>query len=232
MKKILFVEDDPVMHKLVKGALGKEFDVLSTFSVGEATLELDKHSDLMAVLIDRSLPDGDGLTLCTLLKQHPLHAALPVVFLTSAGSETDKVTAFFAGADDYITKPFSLLELKARINARVKSITRKIRIDKLELDLDTHRVVLLSENRSTEIDLTRTEFKILVALSQHIDQVFHRERLLAKVWGSDCHVSDRVVDSHISHLRKKLSTSGIAIESLRGEGYRLAIEDQQKAKVS
>lgn len=223
MNKVLFVDDDLVAHKLVKSALGADFEVISCHSIAETLEVLSRAPQLSAVIIDRGLPDGDGISICSHLRQDVQTESIPILFLSSAGAETDKVGAFYAGADDYITKPFGMLELKARVQARLKRESRKIFAAMLEVDLDTQRARLRRGDVAEEIDLTRTEFKILVTLIQSIDQVFDRERLLSKVWGHGCNVTDRVVDSHISHLRRKVAHAGVSLESIRGEGYRIKL---------
>ncbi|MBC7464667.1 MAG: response regulator transcription factor [Bdellovibrio sp.] len=170
------IEDDLVTHKLVKSSLGSDFELISCYSIAEATRVIDSTEGIAAIIIDRGLPEGDGLSVCLKLREDNFGQMVPILFLSSAATETDKVVAFFAGADDYITKPFGLME-----------------------------------------------FKILTTLVQSIDQVFSRERLLTRVWGLSLNVSDRVVDSYVSHLRKKLQQTGINLESLRGEGYRMSL---------
>lgn len=229
MRKVLFIEDDLVTHKLVKHSLGSDFDLISCYTIAEANKVLDSNEDISIVLVDRSLPDGDGLSVCCRLRQEDQRKTVPIIFLSSASAETDKVGAFFAGADDYITKPFGLMELKARIQARLKKSPTKIYTANLEVDLESHRAHFKNNNTLTEITLTRTEFQILATLIQSLDQVFSREMLLSKVWGESTNVSDRVVDSHISHLRRKLTPTGINLESLRGEGYRMTVIPMAKA---
>lgn len=221
MKKILFVDDDEVTHKMVRHSLSGELPVISCFSLAEADKILESETEIAAVIIDRGLPDGDGISLCTRVRGIPHLKSVPIIFLSSASAETDKVGAFFAGADDYVTKPFGLLELKARIQARLRNRGSRLALGNLEINIESQRASFREGDQVSELDLTRTEFKILVTLMQSPDQVFGRESLLDKVWGVGCHVSDRVVDSHVSHLRRKISHTGVLLESLRGEGYRL-----------
>lgn len=223
MKKILFIDDDEVTHKLVQHSLGTDYQVIPCYTLAEANGILDTVKNLAAVIIDRKLPDGDGLTICSRIRQEVQFHNLPIIFLSGADAEIDKVGAFFAGADDYVTKPFGLLELKARIQARLRNSLKKISAGNIEVDLDSQRAQFKGPKGHETIELTRIEFKILATFIQSIEQVFSREGLLLKVWGSECNVSDRVVDSHISHLRKKISHTGIILESLRGEGYRMSL---------
>jgi DNA-binding response OmpR family regulator len=124
------------------------------------------------------------------------------------------------------------MELKARVQTRLKKTSTKVYAANLEVDFESHRAHLRSPQGLTEIVLTRTEFKILSTLIQSLDQVFSRDRLLSKVWGDEVSISDRVVDSHISHLRKKIAPAGISLESLRGEGYRMVVLDHSKIQAT
>lgn len=221
LRKILLVEDDRTTAGLVKAALKADFQVQHVGSISECQALLQNEKQFALIIIDRSLPDGDGISLCTELRQTEALANTPVVFLTAKDSESDKVSGFFAGADDYITKPFGPLELKARVMARLRTQQRKLTAGRLHLDVDGFRAYLENGEQKTDLGLTPIEFKILMALMQNLDEVLSREALLTRVWGDQVYVNDRVVDSHISHLRKKLKTSDFLLESLRGEGYRL-----------
>lgn len=230
MKKILYVDDDQIAHKLVEHVTKDEFYLSSCYSLKEAENLLKETSDFSVILIDRQLPDGDGLSLCTFLRSQPHLSQIPIIFISGMIQESDKVTGLFAGADDYVAKPIPLLELKARVMARMRTKTNTLFHGKLEIDQAAYRAFCRINNESKEIQLTRTEFKILALLANSNGSVFSREQLLNKVWGQDCFVNDRVIDTHISHLRKKISTTGMTIESLRGEGYRLSSIDQEDLK--
>lgn len=224
MKRLVFlIDDDEITHALVKGAIDQDLSLISAYSLAEANKLLDQDVKPEIVIIDRVLPDGDGLAICSKLRAHPQLKDVPIIFFSSQGGEMDKVGGLFAGADDYISKPVSPLELKARIQARLRAKSRLISVGKLSLDLTSHRVFL----DGNEIDLTRIEFKILVTLAENLDRVFSRDHLLSAVWGATSNVTDRVVDTHLSHLRKKLSGAGVKIEALRGEGYRLVLNPQE-----
>lgn len=226
MKKILLIEDDLITHSIVKHSLEPDFEVIGCVSLAEAKKWIDSETRFLAFIIDRFLPDGDGISLCSYIQQNRFREGVPILYLSGAQTETDKVGAFYAGADDYITKPFSPLELKARVQARLRKLTNnKLSIGPLEVDLSAHRAYLHdSSGQIDELNLTRIEYMLLVLFAKSLDQVFSREKLLSKVWGGTTHVSDRVIDSHVSHLRKKLSVccTEIQLESLRGEGYRMS----------
>lgn len=234
MKRILVIEDDVIVQRMVKSILGQEFELIPCTTIHEAIKFLkspDLGSNLSLVLLDRGLPDGDGLTVCSLIRGELQMPTLPIIFLTGANSESDKLSGFFSGADDYITKPFSLLELKARVFARLRNTsTTQLNVGFVEVNLETHRAYLKNNDGKEEIQLTRLEFKMLVIFMQALDHVFSREMLLDKVWGNGSHVTDRVVDSHVSHLRKKLVGTGLSIESLRGEGYRMKMHQNPNSR--
>lgn len=224
MKHILVIDDDQATHLKVKAALGGEYEIFSCLDLKEAEEILSKREDISLALIDRMLPDGDGLLLCQKIRADDRLKQIPIIFLSGLTSESDKVSGLFAGADDYISKPFGGLELRARIQARLRTQTKTLVASRVELDLGTHRAFVNDPNGKREIILTRTEFKILTSLLQAMGQVLSRETLLQKVWGDHCNVNDRVIDTHISHLRKKIEGSGLSLQSSRGEGYRLDYE--------
>jgi len=177
------------------------------------------------VLMDRTLPDGDGLTACSNMKQDERYSHIPIIFLSGLATEIDKVSGFFAGADDYVSKPFSSLELRARIDARLKSFNKKINIADIQINLEQQKVYQIKNEDLIPIDLTRIEYKLLCLLANAQDKIFNRQQIIDKVWGTNNNVCDRAVDTHVSHLRKKLSNTEISIESLRGEGYRLTLTE-------
>lgn len=232
MKKILLIDDDPVVHTIINNIIKNEFELVSLYSVKETEFFLQNNElNISIILIDRVLPDGDGLSICSMIRSDNGMKDLPIFFLSGKNSESDKITGLYAGADDYIAKPFSPLELKARIHSRFRTAPKKIIVEKLMLDIESHRAFLLEQGQ-TEIILTRTEFKLLLVLSQSVDRVFDREILISKVWGNTCHLNDRVIDTHISHLRKKLIGTNLKLEALRGEGYRIRAISNLKEQVA
>jgi DNA-binding response OmpR family regulator len=228
-RRVLLIDDDLVTHTIVKGVINNDLDFSGCFTLAEAEDWLLKNNPPHLFIIDRVLPDGDGLSICSTIRSNERLREVPIIFLSSKSSETDKVGGLYAGADDYISKPVSPLELKARIQARLRSFSNKLNVGKLSIDLGTHRVILEEVNDlKTEIELTRIEFKLLVALSGSPDRIFSRDQLMSQAWGSTTHISDRVIDAHLSHLRKKILKSGLLIESVRGEGYRLYLSSGKK----
>lgn len=165
MKKILYVDDDQIAHKLVEHVTKDEFHLSSCYSLKEAENVLKENSDFSVILIDRQLPDGDGLSLCTFLRSQPHLSQIPIIFISGMTQESDKVTGLFAGADDYVAKPIPLLELKARVMAKMRTKTNTLFYGKLEIDQAAYRAFCRINNESKEIQLTRTEFKILALLA-------------------------------------------------------------------
>lgn len=221
MKRILLIDDDNMTHKLVKLAIQQEFELVSVLDLKSADEILAKETSFDLFIIDRVLPDGDGLSLCQKIRQNERTQNIPIIFLSASTLETDKVAGLFAGADDYISKPFGGLELRARIHARLKLASTQFSFQDLLFEIGSSRVYLLLGELKKEIQLTRIEFKLLLMFAKSPDKIFSRSSILDQVWGNDMHVNDRVVDAHISHLRKKIDESSLTIESLRGEGYRL-----------
>lgn len=225
MARILLVEDCPDTQTLVRGTLGHH-DVVIAGSLGAAVQELDRVAfDL--VLLDLSLPDGDGFALCSRLRDAPELRELPVVFLTGSSETRDKVMAFEMGAQDYVEKPFQPLELRARVDARLRASkqhsSRLVSVGDLCLDPLQLRVTARSATGVVEIELTPHEFQLLRLLSQHRGEVVLRSVILEQIWRNVV-VGRRTVDTHVSNLRRKIGPSRVAIEAVRGFGYRLRVE--------
>ena len=222
MKKIILVDDDPMTHHLVQQCLPDDGRLFSFYDVKSGLAALTADSDWSLAIIDRILPDGDGLTICAKIRSDKSLDGIPILFLSAQDSETDKVTGLFAGADDYVAKPFGLLELKARMMARLRVTQKALRLGPLTVELDNFKAYVESPSAGPQdLDLTKLEFKMLVMFLKNPDRVHDRESLLNSVWGKEHHITDRVVDTHVSHLRKKLKSAGLELESLRGAGYRL-----------
>lgn len=179
-----------------------------------------KQPDL--VLLDVMLPGVDGLELLTRLKASERFRDLPVIMATAKGSESDKVYALDMGADDYITKPFGMMEMVSRVKAVLRRVYPKqgdglLQMGDLVVNLKEHRVFLAGET----IQLTAKEFDLLKLLLSHPGEVFNREQLRQKVWNADNSSQTRTVDMHIRTLRQKLGEYGRMIETVRGVGYRM-----------
>lgn len=223
MKQILCVEDNREVQILVRAVLA-EYMVVCASSLEEAKRYLrEKNFDL--IILDIELPDGDGLKMLTEIN----HIRTPIFILSSKAETANKVIAFSLGVDDFISKPFDPIELNARISAKLRKMDKDveekniIRIKDLIVDGVKQRIYLTRKNATeTEvISLTSTEFRLLMTFVKSPDRVYSREQLLDKVWGTDINITDRTVDTHVNHLRKKIKNSQVKIETILNEGYRL-----------
>ncbi len=225
-KTILIVEDEKPIREMVTFALGRAgYTLIEAGDIAEAFECLARQvPDL--ILLDWMLPGASGLELARRLKKDELTRDVPIIMLTARGEEEDKVTGLEAGADDYITKPFSPRELQARIKAVLRRTTTTedeggvIRIEGLELDAGGHRVMAQSQ----PVDMGPTEFRLLEFFMTHPERVYSRGQLLDRVWGRNSFVEERTVDVHILRLRKALAPSGhdAMIQTVRGAGYRFS----------
>ena len=219
--RVFLIEDDEDIALVVREALkGEEFEVEVFPKAVEFFHRVEKDvPDL--VIVDVMLPDFDGFRVANFLKNRPDLSEIPVIFLTARVSEEDKLRGFELGADDYITKPFSVRELTARVKAVLRRVGKGksgglFRVGGLEVDTERVRVAV----EGKEIKLTPTEFKILKTLLENYARPVSRDRLIEKVWGYDHEASDRTVDVHIKHLRDKLGKYGTYIKTVRGFGYK------------
>jgi DNA-binding response OmpR family regulator len=220
-KSILIVEDDQTLLQTLAYNLDKEGYISLTASNGPAGLDLarEKHPDL--IVLDVMLPDLDGLSVCRILRRE---MEVPIIMLTARSSEVDKIIGLDSGADDYITKPFSLGELLARVRAALrrqpKSATPKVlQSDDLQVDLVSRKVY----KGTTELNLSYKEFDLLAELMRNQGVVLSRDLLLTKVWGYDYYGESRTVDVHIRWLREKIEETPSKpkrITTIRSVGYR------------
>ncbi len=221
MHRILLVEDAPEMHFIIKTALAHEYIVTAAPTLGDAE-EVIKKSKFDLILLDVHLPDGDSFKFCATLKATQ---NVPVIFLSGSDEVQDKVMGLTIGGSDYIVKPFSHLELLARIQARLRE-NQTIQVQKESLvvqdlcfDLDLQRVSILAAQQEVPLSLTSTEYKLLLYLAKHKSQILTRSQLLDAVWGNSTHIIDRTIDVHMSNLRKKLVTSQSTIKAIPRMGY-------------
>jgi two-component system phosphate regulon response regulator PhoB len=197
------------------------FDVAHA-AKGREGLHLVQTRSPSLVLLDLMLPDMVGTDVCRSIKSDPATRAIPVMMVTAKGEEVDRVVGFELGADDYVTKPFSVRELILRVRAVLRrgeapATSSLLRVGPLVLDTEAHRATV--EGR--ELALTALEFRLLHTLLLRRDRVQSRETLLHDVWGLDITVETRTVDTHVKRLREKLGAAGALIETVRGVGYRL-----------
>jgi len=222
---IMLVEDEPAIQELLALNLEHAGHHVLRARDAEQAGELVRHALPDLILLDWMLPGQSGASFARTLRQDERTKQVPIIMLTARGQEQDKVAGLDAGADDYVTKPFSPRELLARIKAvlrrRAPELTDDpIEISGLRLDPATHRV----SAGGTQLDLGPTEFRLLHFLMAHPERVHSRTHLLDQVWGDHVFVEERTVDVHIRRLRKALEPTGHdrLIETVRGSGYRLA----------
>jgi len=217
--RILIVEDEPAIALGLRDDLELEGYRVEVADNGNAAVDLACAEPFDLILLDVMLPGKSGYDVCREVRAKK--PDLPIIMLTAKSHEAEKVLGFEIGADDYITKPFSPLELRARIKALLRrsqsSQPSSYAFSSLVVNLE--RMEVLDGERP--IELTSLEFRLLTALIQNSGHVLSRDRILDLVWGTDVVVTDRVIDTHIANLRKKLEPSGSKhISSIRGMGYR------------
>jgi len=218
--KILIVDDEPdIVSMLASFFTGNGYQVLTAHSGMESLRRVEQNPDI--ILLDINMPDMDGLEVCELIRDR---VSCPILFLTARIEDRDKVKGFFAGGDDYILKPFSLMELEARVcahlrrEARHKADTRLRFVGNLAIDFAKRQLFCGKE----EILLTKKEFDIVELLSQNPGQVFDKERIYEKLWGYDSEGDSSVVAEHIRRIRTKIAahTDRPYIETVWGCGYK------------
>jgi two-component system phosphate regulon response regulator PhoB len=222
MARVLVIEDEPDLREVLQYNLTQAGHRAIAAATGEAGLKLALESRPDLVLLDLMLPDVPGTAVAKLLRREPATQQVPIIMVTAKGEEVDRIVGFEIGADDYVTKPFSVRELLLRIDAVLRRgrspEQRLIEVGELRIDKDAHRVTVGAE----EIALTALEFKLLVTLTERRDRVQARGTLLSDVWAIDAEIASRTVDTHVKRLRDKLGTAGRFIETVRGVGYRFS----------
>ena len=225
LPRVLIVEDEPAIAELIAVNLRHNgFEPIWAEEGVAAQRELDAVLPDV-ILLDWMLPGQSGLALARKWRGEARTRAIPILMLTARGDEPDKVAGLDAGADDYITKPFSTQEMLARIRAVLRrrapeQVTDTVAIGELALDAATHRV----NWRDRPLKVGPTEFKLLHYLMKHPERVHSRSQLLDKVWGDHVFLEERTVDVHVKRLRESLGPAGAMIETVRGAGYRLAAQ--------
>ena len=223
--KILVIEDEPDIRKTLEYNLSREgYEVSVCGTLQEAKKLLEPSLSLL--VLDLMLPDGSGLDLCREIKKNSLLSNIPIIILTAKDDEVDRVVGFELGADDYVTKPFSVRELILRVKAVLKrgevSKPELVEVERqfgdLSIDVDSHEVHVNSEL----VVLTALEFKLLKQLVDRRGRVQSRDQLLSDVWGYSSEVTTRTVDTHIKRLREKLGPMGKYVQTIRGIGYKFS----------
>lgn len=224
MAKILLVEDEPAIREMIILFLQqKNNEIIEAYDYQSAINKLAQNIDV--ILLDWMLPGRSGIQFLDYLKQQKEYKHIPVIMLTARSAENDCIKALNIGADDYITKPFSLQILQARIDAvlRRHSKNKLINIAGLQLDITAQRI----SYQQHSLNLSITEFKLLQHFMLNPERVYARNVLLDQIWGYDIYIEDRTVDVYIRRLRKSLAIYGIEhyIQTVRGIGYRFSTRD-------
>lgn len=231
LPKILVVDDDPAVRNLIQRFLSKQYQMESAAD-GKTAMTLFEQFNPDLVILDVNLPDANGYNLCQEMQSR---TGVFVLMLTSRGDEADKITGFSKGADDYITKPFSLKELGVRVAAilkRQRAVTtgeqQRIVLDQLMIDPVRREVTL----NNSSVPLTALEFDLLHFLASHPGRVWRRAELIQAVWDYEYVGDQRVVDVHIGQIRRKLevdSNQPVMIQTVRGVGYKFEVPETTEA---
>lgn len=220
-QKILLVEDDPLVQEAVMDYfISKGWRVQAAYN-GDDALELLALGSFHLILLDVMMPGMNGFTVCRKVRET---SDIPIIFITARVMEEDELNGYLLGADDYVTKPFSLPVLHAKAEAllrRAKSSMRKrLQAGSLEIDVNTHQVF----NHGRPVSLPPKEYEMLLFFLENPGRIFSREQLLIRFWGYDFDGNERVVDNHIRKLRKAMGVCGCTICTVRKFGYRMEVE--------
>lgn len=221
---VLVVEDEPAQREVIAYNLESEgFRVIQAGDGNEALLLIEEEEPDL-ILLDWMLPGTSGIEICRRIKMKPSFRMTPVIMVSARSEEVDKVRGLETGADDYICKPYSVLEMIARVKAHLRrsrpaTVGERLIYDDIMLDAETHKVF----RGESELKLGPTEFRLLTTFMEKPGRVWSREQLLDRVWGREIYVDTRTVDVHIGRLRKALSRHGglDPIRTVRGAGYAL-----------
>ena len=225
LPRVLVVEDEPSIAELIAVNLRHNgFAPTVVYDGAAAQREVDAVlPDL--ILLDWMLPGESGASLARQWRKNDRTKTVPIIMLTARSDESDKIQGLDAGADDYITKPFSTQEMLARIRSLMRrrapeTIKDSVQVGELTLDAGTYRVSF----RTQELKIGPTEFKLLHYLMKHAERVHSRSTLLDKVWGDHVFIEERTVDVHVKRLRESLGEASCMVETVRGAGYRLTVQ--------
>ena len=219
MAEILLVEDEDDIAMVLEDDLSLEGYRVERVADGETALQMAREHSFDLIILDVMLPGKDGFEVCRELRRRGI--STPLMLLTARDQEAEKVLGLELGADDYVTKPFSPLELRARVKALLRRAgePRMFRFGNIEVDLERFDVMRAGK----PLSLTPLEFKLLAVLIRHRGKVLSRDRILDLAWGPDTFITDRVVDTHITNLRKKIEPDPATpryLIGVRGAGYR------------
>jgi DNA-binding response OmpR family regulator len=220
---ILIIDDEPDLIELVRYNLEREGMHVRSATDGHSGLQIATRQEPDLVILDLMMPGLGGLEVCKRLRDNPKTSRVPILMLTAKASEADKIVGLQLGADDYLTKPFSVQELAARVKALLRRSTMQavpaetIRCGELSVDLSSHEVTW----GGRRVALTATEFRLISFLASRAGRVLSRDQIIDHAIGRDAVVSDRTIDVHVTSLRKKLGKGGGQIETVRGFGYKM-----------
>ena len=221
IRKILIVDDEPDICEILEFNLANEgYQTTVTYSAEEALEKVSSEYSL--ILLDVMMGGISGYKMAEKLRRSGNQ--IPIIFLTAKGSENDMLTGFSVGGDDYISKPFSIKEVLARVKAilkRMEKQSRKLIFSNIIIDLELKEVQI----DSRRVILTKTEFEVLALLASHPEKVFAREEIIDNVWRETPYITERTVDVHITRLRKKLGVYAKLISNRSGYGYRFKSEN-------
>ncbi|MDH3263022.1 MAG: phosphate regulon transcriptional regulator PhoB [Paracoccaceae bacterium] len=218
---VLVVEDEPAQREVLVYNLEAEGFEVAKAGDGEEALTLVEEAPPDVIVLDWMLPNVSGIEVCRRLKSRPETRGLPIIMLSARAEEVDRVRGLETGADDYVVKPYSVVELMARVRAQLRrtrpaSMGEVLEFDDIRLDAETHRVT----RGGHELKLGPTEFRLLSTFMERPGRVFTREQLLDRVWGREIYVDSRTVDVHVGRLRKALGPPD-PVRTVRGAGYAL-----------
>ncbi|MEP1198363.1 MULTISPECIES: phosphate regulon transcriptional regulator PhoB [unclassified Tateyamaria] len=222
--RVLIVEDEPAQREVLAYNLEAEGFAVSQAQNGEEALLLIDEDAPDIIVLDWMMPNLSGIEICRRIKIKPETRSIPVIMLSARAEEVDRVRGLETGADDYVVKPYSVLELMARVRSQLRRVRpstmgQRLEFDDIILDAETHKVT----RGPDELKLGPTEFRLLSTFMEKPGRVWSREQLLDRVWGRDIYVDTRTVDVHIGRLRKALTQhgGGNPVRTVRGAGYAL-----------
>lgn len=222
--RVLVVEDEPAQREVLAYNLEAEGFAVSRAENGEEALILVDEEAPDIIVLDWMMPNLSGIEVCRRLKIRPETRGIPVIMLSARSEEVDKVRGLETGADDYVVKPYSVIELMARVRSQLRrvrpsTVGQRLEFEDIVLDAESHKVT----RGSAELKLGPTEFRLLSTFMEKPGRVWSREQLLDRVWGRDIYVDTRTVDVHIGRLRKALTHHGgnDPVRTVRGAGYAL-----------
>lgn len=227
-KKILIVEDEPDVARLLRYNLEREGFRTNSVADGSLTLAEMRRDPADLVILDLMLPGMDGLEICRQLRRHEKYSGIPILILTARNDEADRVVGLELGADDYVTKPFSMREVIARVRALLRRQEptpqrNSLLHGEIHIDPSAHAVSVAGRH----VELSALEFRLLHYLAAHPGMVFSRDHLLDRVWGNDRTVTPRSVDVYIRRVREKIEPQPqepVYVQTVHGVGYRFAVE--------